>query len=347
MWQDELKNCITRKTLHLEKASFPIKITQHYNSLIDWKNSEDPIKKMVYPSTEEKNPIGVLDPSDEKSNVKIKGLQHKYSQTVLLLISNTCACNCRFCFRRRFVGTSMREIVKDWDEVIKYIGENKEINNALLSGGDPFLLSTDELWYHIYRLSKTHINFVRIGTRILASLPSRIDNDLLFMLGEFANNIIIVTHFNHPRELSHLAIEKIIRLRKIGITLSNQTVLLRGVNNEPHILAQLNEDLVRYGIMPYYVFQQRPALRTLHFAVPIKEGVDIINKSRDLCNGIAKRFRYVMSHTTGKIEILGSTLDGIYLRYHQKKGEQDHKIFYKPIDNDTIWLGKKMNKVKK
>ena len=289
----------------------PMRISPYYMSLIDWSDPDDPIRKMAVPSVEELSLEGSYDTSGETENTIVPGLQHKYSETALILATNQCATYCRHCFRKRLVGLPNEEILRRLEDAAAYIVEHKEINNVLISGGDPLVLDSAIINRFLEVLDRIkHVRFIRIGSRVPVTLPARLsDSKLLAILKKFSKSekrLHIVTHFNHPREITSQSIGAVDNLLEAGVLVSNQTVLLRGVNDNPDTLAALMNRLVRIGVMPYYVFQCRPVKRVKHhFQVPLYEGSGIVEKAKGRCNGLSKRFKYIMSHVTGKIEILG------------------------------------------
>ena len=227
---------------------------------------------------------------------------------------------------------------------MKYIKKHEEINNVLISGGDPLTLPVDVLEKFLQKLSEiSHLDFIRIGTRTPASFPERIlDQELLDLLKKYnkKKRIYIVSHFAHPREITEKTKQAIDKLLECGLIINNQTVLLKGVNDNPSVLAELMNTLVRIGINPYYVFQCRPVKRVKHhFQVPLAEGYKIVEDAKKLLNGHSKRFKYVMSHKTGKIEIVGVLGDEIYFKYHQAKNPEDiGRFFKKKIKKNAGWL---------
>jgi len=189
-----------------------------------------------------------------------------------------------------------------------------------------------------------HLSFIRIGSRVPVTLPSRLsDPKILAIFKKYSKSdrrLYVVTHFNHPREITPQSIRAVSNLIKSEVLLSNQTVLLRGVNDNPETLAALMNRLVSIGVTPYYVFQCRPVKRVKHhFQVPICEGVRIVEKAKANCNGHSKRFKYVMSHKTGKIEILGIMNGDIYFKYHEAKDRENlGMIFKRRVDERAGWL---------
>jgi len=302
---------------------FGFRTNQYYQKLINWKDPNDPIRRLIMPSLDELQIWGHLDASHEKAYTKAPGLEHKYEHTALLLVNDVCGGYCRFCFRKRIFMDGNDEIARDVSEGVKYIRKHKQITNVLLTGGDPLILSTNRLSKIISELRTIeHVQIIRIGTKMPAFNPYRILNDksLLEMIEKYSTNtkkIYFMLHFNHPRELTEPAIESINRLQKTGAILSNQTPLIRGVNDDPDVLAELFQKLTYIGVPPYYVFQCRPTLGNKTFAVPVEQGFEIFEQARMKCSGLGKRARFVMSHRSGKIQVVGLTENYIYMRYHR------------------------------
>ncbi len=323
----------------------PMRVSPYYLSLIDWNDPDDPIRKMAVPSVEELNLEGFYDTSGEAENTKMPGLQHKYSETALVLATNRCAMYCRHCFRKRLVGLPSDEILKRFEDAATYVEKHEEINNVLLSGGDPLVLKTEILEKFLSTLEKIeHLRFIRIGSRVPVTLPARLSDPKILALfkkhSKSNKRLYVVTHFNHPREITPQSIKAVSNLLKAGVLLNNQTVLLKGVNDNPETLATLMNRLVGIGVAPYYVFQCRPVKRVKHhFQVPICEGVRIVEKAKENCNGHSKRFKYIMAHVTGKIEILGIMNGEIYFKYHQAKNRENLGMMFKRrVDEQAGWL---------
>jgi KamA family protein len=346
---DELKKYAAlspREEFQLRKVigRHPMCITPYYASLIDWSDPADPIRKIAVPSQEELNLSGSYDTSGELENTKMPGLQHKYSQTALILTTNRCAVYCRYCFRKRLVGLPTKEILQRFEDAARYIDKHKEINNVLLSGGDPFVLPTAVLDKFLRRLFRIrHLDFIRFGTRVPVTLPQRIDLPLRMLIKKYSSKdrrIYVVTQFNHPREITPQAVKGIAGLIDSRAILNNQTVLLKGVNDRPDILASLQEGLVRIGVNPYYVFQCRPVKRVKQsFQITLYRGYHIVEAAKKILNGHAKRFKYVMSHRTGKIDVVGIAGNNIYFKYHQAKdSENTGKFFQCRLDKNAGWL---------
>jgi KamA family protein len=322
-----------REELKAVTDKFMFRTNDYYQNLINWDDPDDPIRRIVIPNKEELSAWGRLDASDEENYTMVPGLEHKYEFTALLLVNDVCGAYCRFCFRKRLFMDDNDEIVRDVSEGIEYIRKHPEINNVLLTGGDPFIMSTGKLEKIILPLREIeHVHIIRIGTKIPVFNPYRVLNDpaLLELIGKYSTNdkkIYIMAHFNHPRELTKEAIEAMNQLRFAGAVTVNQTPLIRGINDDPIVLAELFNRLSYAGIPPYYLFICRPTLGNKTYAVPIEEAFEIFEKARMRCSGLAKRSRLVMSHASGKIEIVGKTEDRIYFRYHRAANPQEKARF--------------------
>ncbi|RJS72038.1 MAG: KamA family radical SAM protein [Candidatus Syntrophoarchaeum sp. WYZ-LMO15] len=324
----------------------PMSISRYYLSLIDWTDPDDPIRRMAVPRSEELVLAGSYDTSGELENTKLPGLQHKYAQTALILATNRCAMYCRHCFRKRMIGITEDEVIHRFEMAVSYIREHEEINNVLITGGDPFILSSETIGRMLEMLSDIeHLDFIRFGTRVPVTFPDRIIHDdglldLLRLYSDDERRIYVVTQFNHPREITPQSISAVDSLIRSEVVVNNQTVLLRGVNDDPETMAELQNRLVAIGVNPYYVFQCRPVKRVKHhFQVPLYRGYEIIEAAKKRLNGHSKRFKYIMSHKTGKIEIVGIIGDEIYLKYHQAKNPRNIGKFFKRRLNKTAgWL---------
>jgi KamA family protein len=267
------------------------------------------------------------------------------NSTALVLVSNTCAGICRYCFRKRVFLKLSRECLEDIDGMIDYISSHTEITNVLLTGGDPLLRKTEYLEQIINRLRQIdHVGIIRIGTKTPVFNPHRIINDpsLPEMIKKYTlpdKKIYILTHFLHPREFTNLAIEAVTLLQKAGAILTNQCPIIHGVNDDPAVLAQLLNKASFVGVAPYYLFQCRPALGNRAYTVPIEQAYDVIEQAKALVSGLAKRCIYVMSHATGKIEIVGKTDEHVFFKYHRAADDADSGRFMIFRSNpDACWF---------
>ncbi|MDH5789630.1 MAG: KamA family radical SAM protein [Nitrospinota bacterium] len=324
---------------------FVFRTNDYYQSLIDWDDPEDPIRRIVMPDVQELDDWGQLDASDEESYTVAKGLEHKYDSTALLLVNEVCAAYCRFCFRKRLFMDENEEVTKDVSEGLEYIRTHKEISNVLLTGGDPLIMSTSKLEPIIQKIREVdHVNIIRIGTKIPAFNPMRIYNDpsLEAMFRKYSapeKRIYVMAHFNHPRELTPEAVRGINFLLNAGAIVVNQTPMIAGVNDDPDVLAEMFNKLSYIGVPPYYVFQCRPTLGNRIYVTPIEEAFEIFETARTRCSGLAKRARFVMSHATGKIEVVGLTERYIYFKYLRSPIEDnDAKFMVYKRDPDAYWF---------
>ncbi|MCK4326918.1 MAG: KamA family radical SAM protein [Candidatus Diapherotrites archaeon] len=366
-WQEELENCVTAKTL-LQKspstakalgvtqgniealdALYPIRITPHFAGLIDWSDPADPLLRMVFPTKEEFSEEGYSDTSGEKCNTKLKGLQHKYEPTALVQTTDTCASYCRYCFRRRNVGKKDAEAIDDFAEVVEYVKAHPEMDNVLLSGGDPLTLSNQKIDEMLAELREIpHVKLIRLGTRVLTYLPSRITTDpgLVEILAKHSTpdkKIYVIAHFDHPRELSPQTIEAVDTLLKSGVRVYNQAVMLRGINDDPKTLQELFERMVEVGITPYYLFQCRPVRGATHFHVPLVEGSQLFEDAKREMRGIPKTARYAMSTKAGKIEIVRVFSSGgkrhAFLKFISAKNKRViGELMQFTYEGDAYWM---------
>lgn len=315
--------------LKLVTDLFAFRANDYYLSLIDWEDTKDPIRRLIIPTTEELEPWGHADPSLERRYTRAPGLQHKYRETALLLVSDLCGGLCRYCFRKRLFIDDAREVNKDVSEGLLYIRDHPEVTNVLLTGGDPLMVETGRLADIIRQIREVeHVGIIRIGTKIPAYDPYRIidDRGLLEMIRQYSTDekrIYIMAQFNHPRELTDVACQAVSLLQEAGAVVMNQTPLIRGINDDPEVLAALFDKLSFIGANPYYVFQCRPATGNRTFAVPVEESYRIFEQARSRCSGLAKRARFVISHATGKIEVVGKTEEFTFFKYNQAANPED------------------------
>ena len=308
---------------------FAFRTNEYYQSLIDWNDPDDPIRRIVMPDLQELDEFGELDASDEHSYTRVKGLEHKYGDTALLLVNNVCGAYCRFCFRKRLFTDGNDEVTNDITDAVAYIQQHPEINNVLLSGGDPLIMSTGKLGHIIQQLRDiSHVRIIRIGTKMTAFDPYRILNDpsLLEMLSKYSlpdRKIFVMAHFNHPRELTEPALKGLQLLQKAGAITVNQSPLIRGVNDKPEIIAELFGRLSFNGVVPYYLFICRPTSGNEPYMVPVERAFEIFEEARRGLAGLAKNARLCMSHRTGKIEVVGKMNNKVIFRYHRAPNPLD------------------------
>lgn len=314
-----------------EKASaarvsekFVFRTNDYYQGLIDWDDPRDPIRRLVIPDARELNEWGQLDASHEEIYTKVPGLEHKYADTALLLCNDVCGAYCRFCFRKRLFMDANDEVVRDVSAGIEYIRRHREISNVLLTGGDPLIMSTSRLQPIIGQLRGIpHVRIIRLGSKIPAFNPFRITEDpaLHAMFDRYSTpetgRIYVMCHFNHPVELTPEARSGLQCLQAHSAVTINQTPLIEGVNDDPRILGELMSELSYLGVPPYYVFQCRPTEGNESYALPVEQAFRIFEEALARASGLARRARFVMSHATGKIEVVGLTADRVLLKYHR------------------------------
>jgi len=324
---------------------FAFRANDYYLSLIDWNDPNDPIRQIVIPDVKELEDWGALDPSNEQAYTIMPGLEHKYNSIAVFLVSDVCDGICRYCFRKRVFIENREEHKLDIAAALEYVRQHKEITNILLTGGDPLVLATSKLENIIASLRElNHVQIIRLGTRVPVFNPYRIIDDpsLGKMIEKYSTEkkkIYAILHFVHPKELTDAAIEGVNILQKSGAILANQTPLIRGLNDNPDVLAELLAKLSFIGLPPYYIFQCRPALGNRAYTVPIEEGYEIVEQAKSKVSGLAKRARYVMSHSSGKVEFVGKTDEYIYMRYHRAYDDANSGRFMAFRSNpEARWL---------
>ncbi len=324
---------------------FAFRASEYYLGLVDWSDPEDPIRALIVPRLEELEDFGRLDASNEACNTVMPGVQHKYPDTALLLCIEACGGYCRYCFRKRLFMRDNHEVSRDLGAGIAYVRDHLEITDVLLTGGDPLLLSTRKLAEVLQALREIpHVRTVRIGTKMLAFDPFRLldDTELQELLAEQSGpggRIYLMVHFDHPRELTEPAIEAVDLAIRLGVICANQCPVVAGVNDDPDVLRELFETTSNVGCPQYYVFQGRPTLGNAPFRVPIVRGFELISEAHRGASGLARRARFVMSHESGKLEIVGVDEERIYMRYHRAKDAADENRFVSfARDDEAIWL---------
>ncbi|MBU0942891.1 MAG: KamA family radical SAM protein [Proteobacteria bacterium] len=329
----------------------PMNIPRYYLSLINPDDPQDPIRKMAIPTSEELVVAGQMgettgDPYGDDKHNKGNGILHKYPYSALIVATEYCSMYCRHCFRKRLVGLPNDKTVENFQNAAKYIAEHKEITNVIISGGDPMMLPTEVISKMLEVLKDIdHVNYVRIGTRTPVVYPLRyFDDELIEVLRNFNQykTLYIPTHFNHANEITDLSKEAVMRIRSAGITVNNQTVFLKGINDSVEELENLMNGLVRIGVTPYYLYQCMPVSRVRHhFQVPLKRGVDIVAETKRSLDGYAKRFKFIMGHDIGKIEICGRKDDVLVMsQIHSRPEhpEEASRIFMGHLTENAGWL---------
>ncbi len=265
-------------------------ITPYYISLIDPNNPNDPVRRQAIPTGAElhQSAADLLDPLHEDEDSPAPGLTHRYPDRVLLLITDMCSMYCRHCTRRRFAGQNDCESTMDRiDKCIEYIAKTPQVRDVLLSGGDALMVSDTMLENIIKRLRAIpHVEIIRIGSRTPVVCPMRITDDLVNMLKKY-HPVWLNTHFNHPNECTEDAKAACERLANAGIPLGNQSVLLRGVNDDSRVFKKLVHELVKMRVRPYYIYQCDLSMGLEHFRTPVSKGLEIIENLRGHTSGYA------------------------------------------------------------
>ncbi len=278
-----------RKALS-QRGLFRVDITPYFASLIDPNNPLDPIRKQVIPTAGEILPFtGEMEDSlAEDAHSPVPGLVHRYPDRVLMLVTTQCASYCRYCTRSRIVGDPSQTFSsKDFEAQLDYLRRTPQVRDVLLSGGDPLTLAPKVLERLLTALRDIpHIEIIRIGSRVPVFMPQRITEELTDMLQKF-HPVWLNIHVNHPNEITAELAEACDKLSRAGLPLGNQSVLLAGVNDDPHIQRKLVHDLVRMRVRPYYLYQCDLVHGAGHFRTPIGKGIEIIEALRGHTSGFA------------------------------------------------------------
>lgn len=285
-------------------ARYPLRITPYYASLIHFNDPVDPLRRQVLPSTEEltSSAAGSADPFEEGRHMPAPGLIHRYRNRAVLLATDRCAVTCRHCTRKNTLGAAIRSRTFDaFREPLAYLRRTPQVREVIISGGDPLLLGTallDRLLGAVQRIP--HVDVVRLGTRAPVTLPMRVTPALCRMLAAH-RPLWINTQFNHPAELTEASRAACDRLQQCGIPLSNQSVLLKGVNDDVATLSRLCNALQKNMIRPYYVFQCDPVAGTEHFFTEPQAGAAMEEELRNNLGGLAlPRFVVDLPDSPGK-----------------------------------------------
>ncbi len=260
-------------------ARYPVLINKYYLELSRQKG--DPVARQILPDPLElskKNEALAEDPIKEDSHSPVANLTHRYPDRVLFLVSDKCPIYCRFCTRKRKVGKSLAVTSHTVSAGIRYIADNPTVRDVLLSGGDPLMLDPSELARILDQLRCIpHVEIIRIGSRVPAAQPEKITSELASILTA-GDPLYVHTHFNHPDELTDQALDACRILADAGIPLNSQTVLLKGINDDPDTLEALFRTLLTMRVRPYYLFQADKVRGTDHFRTPLMQGIQIMEE---------------------------------------------------------------------
>jgi lysine 2,3-aminomutase len=276
---------VARALQHLRMA-----VTPYFASLLDPRDPNCPLRRQVVPTIQELQvaQADMADPLGEDHHSPVPGLVHRYPDRALLLVTDQCASYCRHCTRRRLVGAKQQVMsLEQMDRVVSYLARKTEIRDVLVSGGDPLIMSDRHIEYLLARLRAIrHIEVLRLGTRVPVFLPQRVTPELVGMLRRY-HPLYINIHFNHPAEITPEVQEACARLVDAGIPLGSQTVLLRGINDCPHVMKRLMQLLLTIRVRPYYLYQCDLSQGIEHFRTSVAKGVEIIENLRGHTTGLA------------------------------------------------------------
>jgi lysine 2,3-aminomutase len=302
-WKWQLRHRVTTleeltQLLPIPESELPIRreilrgfrmgISPYYLSLIDADDPDDPIMRQAVPLHDEfiyRN-VGEEDPLHEEELSPVPGITHRYPDRVLMVISNSCAMYCRHCTRKRLMA---EDSIADFEieQMVDYIAKTPAIRDVIVSGGDPLTCTTERLEGILSKLRAIpHVEMIRIGSRVPVTMPMRVDDELCRMLEKY-HPLWINVHFNHPRECTPEAARACDLLLRAGIPLNNQSVLLRGVNDNVETMRELVHRLMQMRVRPYYLFQCDPIRGAEHLRTPVARGIEIMDKLRGYTSGLA------------------------------------------------------------
>jgi EF-P beta-lysylation protein EpmB len=261
--------------------NFPLRVPHGFVQRMNKGDSRDPLLLQVLPVPQETVATDgfLCDPLEELDSMPVPGLLHKYQGRALLTVTGACAVHCRYCFRRHFPYAEANPVTDHWQPSIEYIGQHPDITEVILSGGDPLTLSDDRLQSLADQLATIdHLCTLRIHSRLPVVLPERVDDNLLSWLAAQRLKVVIVIHCNHPNEIDAGVINAMDRLRRAGVVLLNQSVLLRNINDEAATLIKLSEHLFAAGVLPYYLHQLDRVQGAAHFEVSARAARELIDE---------------------------------------------------------------------
>ncbi len=325
-WQDVLKGSLTtvddlverfgednvdREAVQRAIDRFNLRITPA--ALAQIKSVGDAFWTQYVPTPAENEIIdGIVDSLDEDADSPVPNITHRYPDRVLFLVSPVCATYCRFCTRRRKVGDPEKIPLNQFDSAFAYLREHTEVRDVVLSGGDPFMLSDRRIEYFLKTLREIpHLEILRIHTRMPSHLPERITPELCAIVKRY-HPVFINVHFNHPDELTPEAETALGMLADAGAPLGCQTVLLKGVNDDPKVMKALMQKLLKVRVRPYYIYQADVVAGAEHFRTALEKGLEIIKALRGWTSGLAvPHFVIDAPGGGGKIPILPEYVESI------------------------------------
>lgn len=282
--------CLDKESLSapIAEHAFPLKVTREFASRIKKGDPDDPLLKQILAISDEDVLVQGYDcdPHQETEIMKMPGLMQKYPSRVLITLTGACAIHCRYCFRRHFPYEQNTPGRSGWDNIVNYINQNPNINEVIYSGGDPLVLKDTVLSELTEKISTIpHLKRLRFHTRLPIVLPQRICEEFLAWMNKITLQKIVVVHANHPNEIDDAVGEAIKSMVHNKITVLNQSVLLKGVNDSAEILAELSEKLFQYGAMPYYLNVLDKVQGAAHFDLDTAEALKIYKDLLSLLPG--------------------------------------------------------------
>ena len=313
-------------------SMYPFKVSRYYAGLI--KEPGDAIWRQCMPDARELDHDNQkTDPLSEGRLSPVPGLIHRYPDRAVLLVSNRCPVYCRFCMRKRHVGAG-NDTPPDpvaINKALEYLRSLPTIHDVILSGGDPLMLDDSSLFMILSALRAIkHVKIIRIGTRIPVTFPERVSSELCNMLRQF-HPLFINTHFNHPAEITDASAQACRLLANAGIPLGNQTVLLRGINDDIAVMRDLMTGLLELRVRPYYIHQMDLVKGAAHFRTPVTQGLEIIRALRGHVSGIAVPHYVIdLPDGKGKVALIPDSVeregDILYLRTYRGERVAYHDI---------------------
>ncbi|MAG13994.1 MAG: lysine 2,3-aminomutase [Spirochaetales bacterium] len=291
----------------------------YYASLMNKSDSNCPIRRQAVPDKVELDAAGTMDPLLEEEHNPAPNIIKVYPDRVAWTVANTCPVLCRHCLRKRMVGREKFDFSREAREAaFKFLEKTVEIRDVLITGGDPLTYQDDFVEEILARLRAIpHVEIIRIGTRTPCTMPQRITHELCNMLKKY-HPLYVNTQFNHPKELTAEAGKACSLLADAGIPLGNQSVLLKGINDDPEVMKKLVRGLLSMRVRPYYIYQAQTLVGTSHFITPIEKGLEIMESLRGFTSGLAVPV-YLLDTPYGKIPMHPQTIverqdDAVYLR---------------------------------
>ncbi|MBF0383292.1 MAG: KamA family radical SAM protein [Magnetococcales bacterium] len=288
---DNLKKLSLLKSYSKQaEGDFPLLLTPEFATRIDWNNPKDPLLQQILPTKHENKtkPGFVVDPLNESRYAKAPGYIKKYHGRAIMQLTGACPIHCRYCFRRHIKSNNIPKSINEWSQAVETIRQDKSIKEIIYSGGDPLMLNSDKL-LEISNLLTTipHIKRLRIHSRVPVASPKRITPDLIKALKDLPLVMSMVIHMNHPAEMDSGVKNTLQELVEAGIPLYNQSVLLKGINDDVTTLITLSETLIDARVTPYYLHLLDPVAGAAHFYVDEKKGRELLLKMRPMLPGYA------------------------------------------------------------